>query len=129
MQNEMLCVSGCPKPSSKTLTLTITNKSHQIIPSFTFYILHFILDHPIIRSKQPFLTHFWEVEQVPTTQSHRKSAVYGKRADLGGRRIIKSVIYNPQTIYKSYVRCKMKCCVCFRVSQTLKQYTHSNHHK
>src|SRR3954447_12905649 len=69
MQNEMLCVLGCPKPSSKTLTLTITNKSHQIIPSFIFYILHFILDHPIIQSKQPFLTHFWEVDQVPTTQS------------------------------------------------------------
>src|SRR3954464_1925409 len=69
MQNEVMCVSGCPKPSSKTLTLTITNKSHQIIPSFTFYILHFTLDHPIIQSKQPFLTHLWEVDQVPTTQS------------------------------------------------------------
>jgi hypothetical protein len=33
-------ICGCPKPESKTLTLTITNKSLKIIPSFTFYTIH-----------------------------------------------------------------------------------------
>src|SRR6266487_2854514 len=80
MQNEMLCVSGCPKPSSKTLTLTITNKSHQIIPSFIFYIIISYIgsSHHSIQTTffNPFLTHFWEVEQVPTTQSLTITSFY-----------------------------------------------------
>src|SRR3954452_13914093 len=112
-----MCVSGCPKPSSKTLTLTITNKSHQIIPSFIFYILHLTLDHPIIRSKQPFLAHLWEVEQVPTTQSLTITSYHIRSSHHFHKSTLSCVIYIRTN--KSYVRCKMKCYVCFRVSQTL----------
>src|SRR3954469_19418651 len=69
----MLCVSGCPKPSSKTLTLTITEILLKIIPSFIFYIIYFHIrsSHHSIQTTffNPSLTHFWEVDQVPTTQS------------------------------------------------------------
>src|SRR3954467_1103779 len=64
-----MCVSGGPKPSTKTLTLTIKS-DHPII-----YILHLTFyigsSHHSIQTTffNPFLTHFWEVDQVPTTQS------------------------------------------------------------
>src|SRR6185295_9872142 len=68
-----MCVSGCPKPSSKTLTLTITEILSKIIPSFIFYIIISYIgsSHHSIQTTffNPFLTHFWEVVQVPTTQS------------------------------------------------------------
>src|SRR5438045_2893454 len=68
-----MCVSGCPKPSSKTLNLTITEFLLKIIPSFIFYIiiLHVASSIYSIQTTffNPFLTHFWEVDQVPTTQS------------------------------------------------------------
>src|SRR4051812_14576179 len=51
--DNVTCFRVSLSPSSKTLTLTITNKSYWIIPSFTFY---FILVH--IRSSH---------HSIPTT--------------------------------------------------------------
>src|SRR6185295_9369921 len=123
-----MCVSGCPKPSSKTLTLTITEILFKIIPSFIFYIIISYIgsSHHSTQTTffNPSLTHFWEVDQVPTTQSltitEMKSKIIPSLKQIN---LVLCYIYTHKQII-----CKMqnetKCYVCFRVSQTLKQNTH-----
>ena len=111
-----MCVSGCPKPESKTLTLTITEILFKIIPSFTFYIIISYIgsSHHSTQTTffNPFLTHFWEVDQVPTTQSltitEMKSKIIPSLKQIN---LVLCYIYthNIQIICK--MQNEMKCCV------------------
>ena len=121
---------------SQTLKRNTHSNHHfilfKIIPSFIFYIIISYIgsSHHSTQTTffNPSLTHFWEVVQVPTTQSLTITEILLKIIpSLKQINLVLCYIYI-RTTYKSYVRCKMKCYVCFRVSQTLKQNTHSNHH-
>src|SRR3954466_15962615 len=116
MQNKMqnvTCFRVSLSPSSKTLTLTITNKSHWIIPSFTFYFGS--QSHPIIPSFNPN-----NLLGSPTSANHTHSNHH-------------LILRSSHHFHKStlpcviYVRCKIKCYVFQGVPLSLKQNTHPNH--